>query len=254
MSISAHAVVDPEAELGPDVTIGPFTIVHAGVRLGARTTVGSHCVLGHPGPAGEDAPLVVGPSSTIRSHSILYAGSTFGSRLETGHAVVLREGLTVGENLRVGTLGDLQGDTPIGDYVRMHSNVFVPKFCRIGSFAWLFPHVVLTNDPHPPSELQIGSIVEDFAVLAARSVVLPGVRVGEGAVVAAGSVVTRDVAPGDLVVGAPAKRARSAADVRLRGEAGHPAYPWRRHFSRGYPQAVLDEWAGERGAEETVRG
>lgn len=253
MSISAHAAVDPDAELGPDVTIGPFTVVHAGVRLGARTTVGSHCVLGHPGPAGDDAPLVIGPFSTIRSHSVLYAGSTFGSRLETGHAVVLREGLTVGENLRVGTLGDLQGDTPIGDYVRMHSNVFVPKFCEIGSFVWLFPHVVLTNDPHPPSEVQIGSIVEPFAVIAAGSVVLPGVRVGEGAVVAAGSVVTRDVPPGDLVVGAPAKHARSAAQVMLRGEPDHPAYPWRRHFSRGYPQTVLDEWAGERGGE-TVHG
>src|SRR4051794_12070429 len=102
MGISEHAVVDPGTELGDGVSIGPFTIVHAGVRLGAGTTVGPHCVLGHPGPDGAGAPLVVGPGSTIRSHSVLYAGSTFGSRLETGHMVTLREGLEVGENLRVG--------------------------------------------------------------------------------------------------------------------------------------------------------
>jgi acetyltransferase-like isoleucine patch superfamily enzyme len=187
----------------------------------------------------------VGPASVIRSHSVLYGGSTFGSRLETGHMVTLREGLRVGENLRVGTLGDLQGDTPIGDYVRMHSNVFVPKHCAIGDFVWLFPHVVLTNDPHPPSDVQTGSIVDDYAVLAACAVVLPGVRVGEGAVVSAGSVVTRDVAPGDLVLGSPAKRVRAAADVRLRDRPDTSAYPWRRHFARGYPEDVLARWQDE---------
>src|SRR3954465_6456581 len=127
MAISEHSVIDPAATLSDGVSIGPFTVVHAGVELGAGTTVGSHCVLGHPGPGGEGAPLVVGPDSTIRSHSVLYAGSTFGSRLETGHRVTLREGLEVGENLRVGTLCDLQGDARIGDYVRLHSNVHVGK-------------------------------------------------------------------------------------------------------------------------------
>src|ERR1700712_5017006 len=108
MAVSEHAAIDPGAVLGDGVSVGPFTVVHSGVVLGAGTTVGSHCVLGHPAPDGDRGPLVVGAGSTIRSHSVLYAGSTFGDRLETGHRVTLREGLAVGENLRVGTLSDLQ--------------------------------------------------------------------------------------------------------------------------------------------------
>jgi acetyltransferase-like isoleucine patch superfamily enzyme len=245
MAISQHSVIDPAARLGEGVSVGPFTVVHAGVELGAGTTVGSHCVLGHPGPETDGAPLVVGPNSTIRSHSVLYAGSTFGSRLETGHMVTLREGLEVGENLRVGTLGDLQGDTRIGDFNRFHSNVFVPKFCTLGDFVWLFPHVVLTNDPHPPSDVQVGATIEDFAVIAARAVLLPGIRVGVGAVVSAGSVVTRDVAPGDLVLGAPAKRVRSASELQLSHRPGVAAYPWREHFERGFPDEVVAAWRQE---------
>jgi acetyltransferase-like isoleucine patch superfamily enzyme len=245
MAVSALAHVDPAAALAANVTIGPFTVVHAGVRLGADTTVGSHCVLGHPGPQDDDAPLTIGAGSVIRSHSVLYAGSRFGDRLETGHHVTLREALDVGENLRVGTLSDVQGDCRIGDFVRIHSNVFVAKYTTIGDFVWLFPNAVLTNDPQPPSDWQGGAVLEDYAVVAAGAVVLPGIRLGAGSVASAGSVVTRDVAPGDLVVGVPAKRAGAAADLRLRDRPDTPAYPWRTHFHRGYPEEVLARWRDE---------
>jgi serine acetyltransferase len=79
-------------------------------------------------------------------------------------------------------------------------------------------------------------------VIAARAVVLPGLRIGEGAVVSAGAVVTRDVAPGDLVLGAPAKRVRSASELTLRDRPGVAAYPWRQHFSRGFPDEVVSGW------------
>jgi acetyltransferase-like isoleucine patch superfamily enzyme len=123
--------------------------------------------------------------------------------------------------------------------------VHVGKHTTLGDFEWVFPYTVFTNDPHPPSEVQDGVVVEDYAVIATMVVVLPGVRVGQGAVVSAGSVVTRDIAPGDLAVGSPAKRLRSASDVRLRDRPDTAAYPWRGHFERGYPDEVLARWKAE---------
>jgi acetyltransferase-like isoleucine patch superfamily enzyme len=245
VTVSALASVDPAARLGADVSVGPFSVVHGNVELGAGTVIDSHCVIGEPSPGGDAAPLRIGAGSRIRSHSVIYDGSTFGPRLETGHRVTLREGLTVGENLRAGTLCDLQGDATLGDFVRLHSNVHIGKHSVLGDFVWIFPYVVLTNDPHPPSETQLGAVVEDYAVVATMSVLLPGTRVGRGAVVSAGAVVTRDIEPGVLAVGSPAKAKRPASEIELTDRPGVPAYPWRGHFHRGYPADVVARWQAD---------
>jgi acetyltransferase-like isoleucine patch superfamily enzyme len=242
--IAESTLVDPSAELGVGVTIGPFTVVHAGVRIGDGTAIGSHCVIGHPGPGDAAGPLTIGPGATIRSHSVLYEGSTFGERLETGHHVTLREGLTVGANLRVGTYGDLQGDTTIGDYCRFHSNVFVAKYSAIGDFVWIFPHAMLANDPHPPSHIQLGATIDDYAVVGAGAMVLSGIRVGGGAVVGAASVVTRAVPADELVVGVPARTVGAASAVKMRDDPLVSVYPWTAHYHRGYPDDVVAGWNG----------
>lgn len=237
------ALVSPSAELADDVTIGAFTLVHADVRIGAGTVIGSHCSIGEPTPLAT-SPLTIGAGAHIRSHSIVYTGSTFGPGLATGHRVTIREGVRAGARLQVGTLSDLQGDVAIGDDVRMHSNVHVGKESRIGSYVWLFPYVVLTNDPTPPSEgPYVGPTIEDFAIVATMTTVLPGVRIGRGALVGAHSNVTRDVGEDRLVVGSPAEDRGPTSRVRLAD--GSPAYPWRRHFHRGYPEDVVAGWVAE---------
>jgi acetyltransferase-like isoleucine patch superfamily enzyme len=246
-SIHDHAVVSDDADLGSNVTIGPFTIVHPNVRIGPDTVIGSHCEIGLPTDLATDQALHISEESLVRSHSVIYQGSTFGPRLDTGHHVTLREGLRVGANLRVGTLSDLQGDATFGDYVRLHSNVFVAKGAAIGNFVWIFPNVVLTDDPHPPSDgFNAGVTVEDFAVICAMSCVGPGVIVGKGSVVGAASMVTKNVEPGVLVLGVPARAIGPASDVKLRDGSGTPAYPWTRHFTRGYPRDIVNEWRGDR--------
>lgn len=71
--------------------------------------------------------------------------------------------------------------------------------------------------------------------------VLPGVRVGRDAVVSAGSLVSRDIEPGQLAMGSPAKPRKPAAEIPLSDGSG-PAYPWRRHYHRGYPNEVVAGW------------
>lgn len=238
--IHPSAVIGSGAVIGDGVTIGAFTLVHDAVRIGAGSIIGSHCSLGEPTPSADSA-LVIGERSLIRSHSVFYAGSTFGAGLSTGHRVTVRERIRAGTRLRIGTASELLGSTLIGDDTRLHSNVFVPDETQLGSFVWLFPHVVLTNDAHPPSAgPYVGPTIEDFAVVAAASTVLPGVRIGRGAVIGAHSTVTHDVAPARLAVGSPARDVGPASAVRL--PDGSPAYPWRAHFHRGYPADSVAGW------------
>jgi acetyltransferase-like isoleucine patch superfamily enzyme len=206
-------------------------------------------VLGWPTALAEGAPLVLGEGAVIRSHCVLYEGSSFGPGLRTGHGVTIREGVTAGRELQIGSGSDLQGRTNIGDHVRTHSGVFIPQGTTIADFVWLFPHVVLMDDPHPPSDLgRAAPVLEEYCVLGAGALVLPGVRVGARAVVAAGSLVSRDVPPDALVAGLPARKVGPASRVKLRDGSGAAAYPWMRHFHRGYPPDAVARWKKEYGA------
>lgn len=240
--IHATAIVDAGAQLGADVELGPYVVVHAGVVLGSNARVDAHCILGEPTPA-SDEPLVIGEGALIRSHSVLYRGSTIGDRLSTGHYAIIRERSRLGARVQIGAYAELQGDVTVGDDTRTQSRVFIPKHCVIGKCVWLLPGATLTNDPHPPSDLSDrGVILEDFSVVCANATVLPGIRVGMGAVVAAMSLVTRDVPAEMLVAGVPAKVRGPVSEVLLRDGSGRPAYPWTSHFTRGYPPEVVATW------------
>lgn len=244
-NIHPSAIVSPNAMLGQGVEIGAFTIIHENVEIGDGSIVGPYSELGVHTPLSDGSPLIIGARAHIRSHAVFYTSSRFGEDLSTGHRVTVREHTIAGENLRVGTLSDIQGDCSIGDYVRMHSNVHVGKKSTLGNFVWVFPYVVLTNDPTPPSEVLLGPVLEDYSVIATMAVVLPGVRIGKHALVAASACVSKDVPEGMVAGGIPAKILGETRHIARRDQPDQSAYPWPKHFSTGYPDAVRAQWAKE---------
>lgn len=240
--IHPTAFISPGAKLGKGIEIGPFSIVHENVVLGERTKVGAYCELGIPTPLGDGTPLFIDDDSLIRSHSVFYESSLFGPGLTTGHRVTVRENTIAGTGFQIGTSSEIQGDCSIGDYVRFQSNIFVGKKTNIGNYVWILPYVVLTNDPTPPSNVMIGCTIEDYASIAAASVVLPGVTVGHHSLVAAQACVTKSVPPHMVVAGVPARVIGEASAIKLRDGSDMAAYPWTEHFTRGYPSSITERW------------
>lgn len=240
--IHPSAIVSPKAKLGKNVKIGQFTTIYDNVVLGDDSEVGGYCELGVANRFSAGEPLVIGSRALIRSHSVFYEASVFGEQLTTGHRVTVREKTIAGVNLQVGTLTDIQGSCRIGDYVRMHSNVHIGQHSTIGDFVWIFPYVVLTNDPHPPSEVMRGVTVEDYAVIATMTTVLPGVKVGKHALIGAHSLLGADAQPGKIYAGKAAEERGDVTAVRLKDGTRRPAYPWIKHFRRGYPAEVVGKW------------
>lgn len=244
--IHPSAIVAEGAVLGHGVVVGPYTIIHKNVVIEDGVTIGSHCEIGHPAHNRVGvSPLNIGKNGFIRSHSIFYEGSSFGENLVTGHRVTVREEAVVGRNVQIGTLSDIQGHCEIGDFVRLHSNVHVGQHSKIGDFVWLYPYVVLTNDPHPPSDLVMGVTLEKYVAVATMSVILPGVTVKEGALIAAHSSVSRNVDSDTVVAGSPAKFLCKTDSIKLKDGSNNSAYPWRRHFHRGYLPETVAEWMAE---------
>lgn len=240
--IHQTAIVSSNAKIGNQVSIGAFSIVHDNVEIGDGSIIENYCEIGYPTPLADGNPLVIGNNSLIRSYSLFYEGSVFGQNLVTGHRVTVREKTIAGVDLQIGTLSDIQGDCHIGNYVRTHSNVHIGKHSNIGNFVWIFPYVVLTNDPHPPSDCQLGVKVEDYAVIATMSVILPGITVGEHSLVAAHSLVKDNVLPHKVVGGSPAKQLCNTSVVKMKDGSNRKAYPWPKHFHRGYPADVVNDW------------
>ena len=124
----------------------------------------------------------------------------------------------VGDNVKIGSLAHVDYDVRIGSGTKIEGLVYIPPLSRIGKNVFIGPGAVLTNDPYPPSTRMIGVTIEDNAVIGARAVIRAGVRVGKGAVVAMGAVVTKDVPPGKVVMGVPArvKYTRREFDAKMR--------------------------------------
>ncbi len=244
-TIHPTAIISNKAEIGENVSVGAFTIIHDNVVIKANSVIESYCELGVANHLSQGDKLVIGENSLIRSRSTFYEGSTFGPRLVTGHNVTVREKTIAGENFQLGTLSDIQGHCTIGDFVRTHSNVHIGQKSQIGNFVWLFPYVVLTNDPHPPSDVMLGVTIADFAVIATMSVVLPGTVIEEGVFVGAHSSIGGKTEKDMLYAGSPAKRIGPAAKIRLKDRTRRSAYPWRKHFHRGYPENVVAGWVLE---------
>lgn len=243
-SIHPSVVIMPGATIGEGTRIGAFTVVGSMARIGVNCDIGSHCEIGVQQGVLPEGPLSIGDGALIRSGSVFYQNSQFGPGLKTGHRVVVREGIRALEDLQIGTMSDLQGHSTIGASVRIHSKVFVAQQTIIGSFVWLYSYVALTNDLRPPSDLVDGCVVEDFAVIAVRATVLPGRRIRRGALVGAAALVTNDVPEDTICVGVPGRNIGHTSSILLKSD-GKAAYPWRRHFHRGYPEHVVAQWKRE---------
>lgn len=244
MSIHPTAIVSDKAIVGANVKIGAYTIIYDNVEIAENTVIEAFCEIGVSNHLSGGEILYIGSNSHIRSHSIFYEGSVFLESLVTGHRVTVREKIKAGKNLQIGTLSDLQGHCEIGDYVRFHSNVHIGQKSKIGNYVWIFPYVVLTNDPHPPSDILLGVTVEDYAVIATMSVILPGATISRGCLVGAHSSVKGITEEDMIYAGSPAKKICSTAKIKLHDKSGS-AYPWRKHFHRGYPEELVKQWMSE---------
>lgn len=187
-------------------------MIYRNVVLGKNVTVEPFCVIGKPPKGADDGELktVIGDNSVIRSHTVIYSGNKIGDNFQTGHHTVIRESNTIGNNVSIGTLSCVEHHIKIADGVRIHSQAFVPEFSVLEKDAWIGPNVVITNAKFPRSknvkESLDGAHIGKNAKIGANSTLLPGIHIGADSLIGAGSVVTKDVPPGTVYAGNPAKK------------------------------------------------
>ena len=247
-----NVIIEDGVTIGANTYIDSNTIVRSGSNIGENSFVGSNCIIGEYwmdfclDRKSHIHTLYIGDNALIRSGSIIYAGSNIGTDFQTGHQVTIREKSEIGNHVSIGTLSDVQGNCKIGNYVRMHSNVHIGQLSEIDDFVWIFPYVVLTNDPTPPSEEFVGVHIKSFAIVATAAIIMPGLQISQDSLVAAGAIVTKNVDKYTVVAGNPAKVISDVRNIKnkITGEA---VYPWREHFKRYMPwgESNFEKWYSE---------
>lgn len=249
VSLGHNCILEDDVTIGANTYIDSNTVIRSGVTIGADSLIGANCIIGEywmdfcRDRQPHVHPLNIGERALIRSGSILYAGSKIGTDFQTGHQVTIREKSKIGNHVSVGTLSDIQGNCEIGNYVRLHSNVHIGQLSKVDDFVWIYPYVVLTNDPTPPSEDFAGVHVHSFAIIATGSIIMPGLEIGQDCLIGAGAIVTKSVEPYAVAVGNPAKMISDVRKVRHK-ITGKPVYPWREHFGNYMPweKTGFDAW------------
>jgi UDP-N-acetylglucosamine acyltransferase len=203
MSIHPTAVIDPEAKLGTDVTVGPYAIIEAGVTVGDGSSVAAHVVL-HSG-------CRLGRGVIVAPHAVLggppqhldYRGQLSG--LTIGDGTVIREHVSIHRSLEEG------GETRIG------RDCFIMALAHVGHDCELGDGVILTSYVGLSGHVTMG----DRVVVGGHTAFHQFVRIGRTAMVSGMSRVVKDVPPYVIAEGNPC-RIRGLNVVGLR-RAGVPS-------------------------------
>ena len=233
MSIHPTAIVSGSAKISDNVTIGPYAVVGSAV-IGKDSIVHAHAFIGDNVNLGEGVEIFhgavigrepkgagatsrqptfekqveVGDRCSVGPHAVIYYDVSIGPETLIGDGASIREQCRIGSRCLISRHVTLNYNIVIGDRTKVMDLTHLTGNMSIAEDVFISTMVSSTNDNVISSgfgEHCLGPTIERGAIIGAGAVLLPAVRIGANAIVAAGAVVTRDVAPGERVFGAPAR-------------------------------------------------
>ncbi len=234
-TLGKNAVVLQGVEIGPNCRIGHNVVIHDGSKIGSNVRIDDNTVVGkqpmraafstlkaHEKPEG----AVIGDDCLIGAGVVIYAGCTLGRKVLVADQASIREDVTVGDFTIVGRGVAIENHTTVGSYVKLETGSYVTAHTVIEDGCFIAPMACTTNDnfmgrTEERFKHTKGPHIKRGGRVGANATLLPGLVVGEDGIVAAGSVVTRDVPAYKIVLGAPAKTWRDAPEEQLLKYAPH---------------------------------
>jgi acetyltransferase-like isoleucine patch superfamily enzyme len=170
-------------------------------------------------------PARLGDGTIVSTGAIVFAGTTIGARVVLGDQSCVRERVEIGDDVVLGRGSLVENDTTIGAMTKIQADAYITAYSTLEEHVFIAPCVVTTNDNYMGrTDKRFGQVkgptIRRGARVGGGAILCPAVEIGEEAFVGAGAVVTKDVPPGKLVVGSPARVLRDVAAEELRGNGG----------------------------------
>ena len=229
--------IHPSARLGDGTTLGAGCVIGENVRIGAQCRLGHHVVIHDDTVVGDGVriddhatlgkrpmraansattkeqelpPLSVGEACIVGTGVVLYRGAAIESKVLMADLCTVRENVSIGRGTIVGRGVTVENFCTIGRFCKLESECYITAYSTLEDRVFIAPGVVTSNDNYVGRTAERfkhfkGVTVKKGGRIGAGSVILPGIVIGEDALVAAGSVVTHDVPPRTIVLGKPAR-------------------------------------------------
>lgn len=192
---------------GKDVIIFPGTILGRPPMAPKGVTEIDYSTL-------PDKPVYIGDNTIIGANVVIYNNVKIGSNCLIGDGVYIREDVEIGDNCIIGISTKVGARTKIGNYTRVMDLSNVASDAILEEHVFVGPGVIMGNDNSMGRKKAkdgfsfTGPIIRSYVTVGMNSSILPSVEIGKDSIVAAHSVVSRNVEPGILVMGQPAKKVR----------------------------------------------
>jgi len=233
--IHQSAIIEPGARLARDVTVGPWSMIGAGVEIGPGTVIEPHVIVRGPTVIGANNHIYQYSSIGEATPDLKYRDEP--TRLVIGDNNVIRESVTIHR----GTVQD-RSETTIGDHNLIMAGV------HIGHDSVLGNHTVLVNNSALAGHVRVG----DWAILSGYTLVHQFCKIGAHSFSGMGTAIGKDVPAFVTVAGAPADaKSINVEGLRRRGFSSEAISQLRRAFKILYRQGLTLEVAMQR--LETMR-
>lgn len=176
-SIHSSSLVSPKAQLGENVTVGPFTVIEDDVVIGNGTSIGSNVLVANGTRIGRDCRIYHGVVLGTAPQDLKFRGEV--TTLEVGDHNVIREYVTMNRGTTI------RGKTTVGSHCFFMAYVHIAHDCAISS------HVILANVVNLGGHV----IIEDHAVIGGICGIHQFSHIGRHSMIGSGSRVTKDIPP-----------------------------------------------------------
>jgi acetyltransferase-like isoleucine patch superfamily enzyme len=229
VTLGHNVVVEDNVVIGDNVTIGHNVVIRKETIIGEGCVIADNSVLGkEPFKAStsattekKDLPaLVLGKYVTIGANCVIYRGAVLKDHVFVGDLASIREDVTIGEYTVIGRGVTVENKTTIGKYVKIETEAYITALSTIEDYCFIAPEVTFTNDnflgrTEERKKYFKGPTIRKGARIGANATILPGIEIGEDALIGAGAVVTRNVPARKIYVGIPAKELKDVPAEQL---------------------------------------
>ena len=206
-SFGEYCVIEEGVRLGKQCQIGHHVVIRTGTTVGDYVQIGDQSVLGKSPmraansalpPGGSQPPLEVGNHCLIGAGVVLYVGCTLAERVMVADLATVREAVSIGARTIVGRGVAVENACTIGANVKLETNAYITAYSTLEDSVFVAPGVLTSNDnfagrTKDRHKYYKGVIARRGARIGVGAVILPGKEIGEDALIAGGSVVTRNV-------------------------------------------------------------